>query len=72
MARRSTRKAQRVVESVLGAFIVLFTISGISSWYVWNEHYDGLFKQKIFSAVLLGNAITSAVGALMVYSARRR
>jgi len=72
MSKRTVRKAQRIGKKVAAAFITLFIISGISSWLIWNEYYDGMFKQKIFQAVLLGNIVTSSVGALMVYMAGRR
>jgi hypothetical protein len=72
MAKRTVRKAQRVGKKVATTFMILFVISGISSWLIWDEYYGGMFKQKIFQAVLLGNIITSSVGALMVYIAGRR
>ncbi|QHI69614.1 hypothetical protein [Tichowtungia aerotolerans] len=72
MTRRTVRKVQRMGRAVAAAFVTLFVISGISSWLIWDEYYGGIFKQKIFQAVLLGNMITSGVGALMVYLAGRR
>ena len=71
-AKRIFRRAQRSSQSVLGAFLILFLLSSIVSWFVWDKYYEGMFKRKIFEAVLLGNMVTSAVGALMVYSARSR
>ncbi len=52
-------------------FCILFIISSISSWLIWDEYYTGLFKKNIFQAVLLGNFITSAAGACMIYLAKR-
>jgi len=72
MKKRTARKAQRIGKKVATAFVILFVISGVSSWLIWDEVYGGMFKQKIFQAVLLGNIITSSVGALMVYIAGRR
>lgn len=72
MARRTVRRIQHMGRVVTAAFLTLFVISGISSWLIWDEYYGGMFKQKIFQAVLLGNVITSSVGALMVYLAGRR
>jgi len=72
MKKRTVRKAQRVGKSVITTFVILFVVSGISSWLIWDQYYDGMFKQKIFRAVLLGNIVTSSVGALMVYFTGRR
>lgn len=71
-SKRTVRKAKRVGKKVALSFVLLFVISGISSWLVWDLYYGGLFKKKLFQAVLLGNIITSGVGALMVYLAGRR
>jgi hypothetical protein len=70
--QRTVRKAQRIGKAVVTAFILLLIISGVSSWLVWDHYYTGLFKKQVFQAVLLGNVITSGVGALMVYLAGRR
>lgn len=72
MAKRRVKKFQTVGKEVATTFVVLFVISGISSWLIWDQYYGGMFKQKIFQAVLLGNIVTSGVGALMVYIAGRR
>lgn len=69
--KRIARKTKRVTTAMVSSFLVLLIFSGISSWFVWNNYYDGLFKEKIFSAVLLGNVMTSGLGALMVAMARR-
>ena len=66
------RKQKRMIEAVGGAFIVLLVFSGLSSWFVWDHYYDGLFKARIFKAVLLGNVMTSALGSVMVAIAQRR
>ncbi len=72
MGKGTVRKAQHVGKKVVTAFVLLFVISGISSWLIWDEYYGGMFKQTIFQAVLLGNIVTSSVGAFMVYLAGRR
>jgi tryptophan-rich sensory protein len=72
MVKRTVKKVQRIGKAVVTAFVTLFVLSGISSWLIWDQYYDGFFKQKIFQAVLLGNIVTSSVGALMVHMAGRR
>ena len=71
MALRVIRKAKRSMSAALAAFAVLFLLSGVISWLVWDRYYEGPFKRRIFTAVALGNAVTSAVGALMVGMSRR-
>lgn len=66
------RKQKRVVEAVVGSFVVLLVFSALCSWFVWDRYYDGLFKAKIFKAVLLGNVMTSGLGAVMVAMAKKR
>lgn len=70
--KKLNRKMRRATTDVLAGFVILLTVSSIGSWLIWNRYYTGLFKQDIFQAVLLGNLVTSAVGALMVYLAKRR
>lgn len=69
--RRLNRKVKRATNAVLACFGILFVVSSAGSWLIWNEYYTGLFKQDIFRAVLLGNIVTSAVGACMVYLAKK-
>ncbi len=70
--KKLNRKMKRATIDVLVGFAILLTVSSIGSWLIWNRYYTGMFKQDIFQAVLLGNLVTSAVGALMVYLAKRR
>ena len=72
MGTRMVRQAKRAGKAGAISFILLFILSGVSSWLIWDEYYGGMFKRKLFQAVLLGNVVTSGVGALMVYLAGRR
>jgi uncharacterized membrane protein YphA (DoxX/SURF4 family) len=64
------RKVKRATKAVLAGFCILFIVSSVGSWLIWNEYYTGMFKQDIFRAVLLSNIVTSSVGACMVYFAK--
>jgi hypothetical protein len=64
------RKKKRILGAVVGSFLVLLVFSGLCSWFVWDHYYDGLFKKKIFQAVLLGNFMTSGLGSIMVAIAK--
>ncbi|VGO22202.1 hypothetical protein [Pontiella sulfatireligans] len=69
--KKLNRKVKRATSAVLAGFCILLIVSSASSWLIWNEYYTGMFKQDIFRAVLLGNIVTSAVGACMVYFAKK-
>jgi len=68
---RLARKTKRVSVALISSFIILLLFSGLCSWFVWDRYYDGLFKERIFSAVLLGNIMTSGLGSIMVAIAKR-
>lgn len=69
--KKLNRKMKQATRRVLAGFCILFIVSGIGSWLIWDQYYTGLFKQDIFRAVLLGNTITSSVGACMIYFAKK-
>lgn len=70
-SKKLNRKVKRAGREMLAGFCILLIVSILSSWLVWDNYYTGLFKQDIFRAVLLGNVITSAVGAFMIYLAKK-